>query len=231
MLTAVCEIACEAASATDNTLRKANRLLDYAAMTPCNERVFTACDMVLVGQSDASYLSRKNARSVAGYIFYYTNTDCPTHINGAVACSSSVIDVVVASAAEGEYAALFQCMKTGEWQRAISTAIGYPQKATAILGDNKCATGLSNNTVKIKRSKSIDMRWHWARDRVAQGHFEVFWRKGSKNLADFFTKPLPVWQHQALMPLLVHTPDTGITGYPNRPARARRIHAFKTRVL
>ena len=75
------------------------------------------------------------------------------------------------------------------------------------MGDNACATGLANDTVKVKRSKSIDMRFHWLRDRVRQGQFIALWRKGVNNLADFFTKILPTSEHQALMPLLVRTPQ------------------------
>ena len=74
------------------------------------------------------------------------------------------------------------------------------------MGDNDCAVGLANNTLKIKRSKSIDMRFHWLRDRIRQGQFEYQWRKGANNLADFFTKALPVHKHLELMPFLVHTP-------------------------
>jgi hypothetical protein len=34
----------------------------------------------------------------------------------------------------------------------------------------------------------MDMQYYWTRDRVAQGHFVVHWRKGANNLADYFTK-------------------------------------------
>jgi hypothetical protein len=32
------------------------------------------------------------------------------------------------------------------------------------------------------------MRFYWVRDRVAQRHFVVHWRRGADNLADYFTK-------------------------------------------
>jgi hypothetical protein len=38
----------------------------------------------------------------------------------------------------------------------------------------------------------MDMRFHWVRDRVRQGQFNIQWRPGAVNLADFFTKALPV---------------------------------------
>jgi hypothetical protein len=206
LLTAVNAIASEQSKATQRLLPDVDRLLAYAAAYPNNELVFTACDMTLYIQSDASYLSRTNARSVVGGIFYLGNANNPTQINGAVNAISNIIDVVVASAAEAEYAAAFINAQKGEWIRTVLSALGYPQPPTLLLCDNECAVGIANDTVKAKRSKSMDMRFHWLRDRIRQGHFIMQWRKGANNLADFFTKPLPAHQHQALMPLLVRTP-------------------------
>ena len=45
-----------------------------------------------------------------------------------------------------------------------------------------------NQTVKQKRSKAIDMRYYWLRDRVAQKQFRVHWQPGTDNRADYFTK-------------------------------------------
>jgi hypothetical protein len=64
------------------------------------------------------------------------------------------------------------------------------------------------------------MRFHWVRDRVQQKHFDVQWRPGANNLADFFTKPLPVHQHQAIMPFLVHTPPNPANSFLR--SRAKR---------
>jgi hypothetical protein len=36
------------------------------------------------------------------------------------------------------------------------------------------------------------MRFHWLRDRVRQGQFRVLFIPGAINIADFFTKALPV---------------------------------------
>jgi hypothetical protein len=34
------------------------------------------------------------------------------------------------------------------------------------------------------------MRFYWIKDRVAQDQYVVHWRKGSNNLANYFTKHL-----------------------------------------
>ena len=136
------------------------------------------------------------------------NKDHAEFINGSVLAISTIIPAVVASAAEAEYAALFIAAQEAVDLRNILDSLGYPQQPTTILCDNLCAVGLATNTVKQRKSKSIDMRFHWLRDRIAQNQFLVKWRKGALNLADFFTKILPVAAHRALMPLLVHSAVT-----------------------
>ena len=189
----------------------ADRLLAYSLEYPSNELVFTASDMILYVQTDASCLSRSGARSVAGVVEYLGNKDQPTHINGAIHAASSIMDVLVASAGEAEYAGVFMGARHAEGTRAQLDFL-YPQPPTITLCDSACAVGIANDKVKIKRSKSIDMRFHWVRDRIRQGHFEVQWRKGAHNLADFHTKALPVHKHLELMPFIVHGPHDRHTG-------------------
>ena len=75
-----------------------------------------------------------------------------------------------------------------------------------MLCDNECAVGLASDTVRAKKSKAIDMRFDWIRDRVRQKQFIVSFLPGSLNLADFFTKSLPKGKHQELAPLYVDNP-------------------------
>ena len=41
----------------------------------------------------------------------------------------------------------------------------------------------------------MDMRFHWLRDREAQGQFKFIWKPGKTNLADYFTKHHPPAHH------------------------------------
>ena len=206
MLPEVTAISSDQAHATSDTLAAADRLLAYVASHPDNQLVFTGCDMILHMQSDGSHLSRSRSRGVAGGITYFGNATSPTHVKGAVHVHSCILDVVVASDAECEYASLYSLARMDTWLRATATVLGYPQPATIIFCDNACAVGIATDTVKLNRTKSIDMRFHWIRDRVRQGQFVVEWHQGANNLADFFTKPLPVHIHQAILPFLVNTP-------------------------
>ena len=73
--------------------------------------------------------------------------------------------------------------------------------------DNSTASGIVNDEVSQKRSKAMDMRYYWIRDRAEQGHFLIYWAKGLGNLADYFTKHHPASHHRAMRPVYVHVPD------------------------
>ena len=79
--------------------------------------------------------------------------------------------------------------------------MGYSQPdPTPIFCDNECAVGLSSDTVRPKKSKSMDMRFDWIKDRVRQLQFLVRYIPGKVNLSDFSTKALPVHEHVRLAP-------------------------------
>ena len=205
---AVTSLASEQSHATLNTRLAANRLLSYFHKYPDNELILKACNMRLHQQADGSYLSRTGSRSVAGGISYLGNDD-PTEINGAIHVMSTIIPTIMSSVGETEYVACFLTGQHGAGFRQVLADLGYPQPATYILTDNECAEGIANNTIKPKRTKSIEMQYHWIRDRVARKQFIVAWRPGAHNLADFFTKALSVKDHQKFLPLLVQTPLQG----------------------
>ena len=149
--------------------------------------------MRLVIWSDASYLSESNARSRAGGFHYLSSHGDPTAVspNGALEAISAIIPTVVSAASEAETAALFLNGQAGVPSRLTLADLGYPQSATPIISDNTTAIGFANNSVRLKRSKAIDMRYHWIRDRVERGEYSVAWGPGADNFADYFTKNHP----------------------------------------
>ena len=76
--------------------------------------------------------------------------------------------------------------------------------ATPIQTDNSCAEGIVNDTVKQRRSKAIDMRFYWVRDRVRQGQFKIYWKRGKDQYADYFTKHFPASHHREMRPMYLH---------------------------
>ena len=97
--------------------------------------------------------------------------DCkPTLENTAIMSGSVVMDVIVASAGEAEYGASFTAAQHAINARIIAEDLGHPQPVTPILCDNSFARNFAIDSCKQRRSKAIDMRIHWIRDRKRQNH-------------------------------------------------------------
>jgi predicted transposase YdaD len=112
---------------------------------------------------------------------------------------------VLSSAAEAEIAALFKNAKKATILRTTLLEMGYPQPVTPIQTDNSTVCSFANDTIKQQRSRAIDMRFYWVRDRVKQGHFHIYWGPGQFNLADYYTKHHAAAHHQRMRPIYLHT--------------------------
>jgi len=168
LLVTLSTIASQQSKATLDTIKATTQLLNYCATHPNATVRFTASGMVLHIVSDASYLSASGARSRLGGYFFMSNPllRSPPHpddpspmFNGPVLVNSSIIQPVLSSAAEAELGALFHNAKDGCMLRTTMEDMGHPQPATPIQSDNACAVGLTNGTVRQKRSIAIDMRF------------------------------------------------------------------------
>ena len=58
--------------------------------------------------------------------------------------------------------------------------------------DNQGAIALANNPVHHKRSKHIDMKYHYVRLEIKNGFVELIYIPTDNNVADVFTKPVTI---------------------------------------
>jgi hypothetical protein len=209
-LPATCAMASEQASPTTDTMLRLDRLLGYAAAHPNGHKIFRASQMILRSLSDASYLSRPRAGSVAGGYSILGDNDDHAPLNHPISTHSTRIPVVCSFVAEAEYAGLFAAAGIAINERQILNDMGHPQPPTLLYCDNEVAIGLATDTINLKLSKSLDMRLHWLRARVRQGHFRLIFVLGLRNAADFFTKALPVARHRTLAPFFAVDPDYNV---------------------
>jgi hypothetical protein len=209
MLVALGSLASAQTHGTEATAKACTHLLNYCATHPDAVIRYHASGMVLHLHSDASYLSEPKARSQAGGIFFLSSplsdptqapapTDTPPPSNGALHILSSIMPMVLSSATEAELGALFYNAKEACMLRTTLSEMGHPQPATPIQTDNAVASGIANDKVKQRRSKAIDMRFYWIKDRVKNGEFLIHWRKGIDNDADYFTKHHSPSHHRLL---------------------------------
>jgi hypothetical protein len=210
LLTRVSKLSSAQSTGTDQTLHDAERMLKYAITHPNAEIHFHASDMKLICYSDASYLSESKSRSRGGGYFFLGSSDYG-QLNGPILCTSIILDNVVSSAAESEYGAAFENAREAVYIRQTLEALGYIQPPTPIVTDNSFVKSITNGTCKVKRSKAMDMRYNWLNDRVKQGQFNVIWCEGHKNIADYFTKDLPVHRYKTMRDYII-------------PQRDKRIH-------
>ena len=177
------------------TMQEMKQLLDYVATQEDAVITFSASDMVLAVHSDASYLSKPNARSHAvGHFFLFSNTVHPPN-NGTILTIAKIIKNVMSSAAEAELGALYIAAREAVYIRQILQELGHKQPRTPIQTDNSTAEAIINNKVQPKRTKAMDMRFHWLRDRELQQQLRIYWRSGKLNHADYFTKHHPASHH------------------------------------
>jgi hypothetical protein len=196
MLVALGSIAATQSKATSTTAKAVVQLLDYAATHPDATIRYHASDMVLYDHSDASYLSEPKARSrVGGHLFLSQRPTDPTKApinqprqNGPIHTVCQILRNVMASAAEAEVGALFVNAQDAVPIRNTLIELGHPQPPTPIQTDNSTAAGFANDTIKQKRSKAMDMRFYWIKDRARQNQFLFYWRPGAENLGDYHTK-------------------------------------------
>ena len=113
----------------------------------------------------------------------------------------------MSSAAEAEIGAAYYNAQAACPFRQTLIDLGHPQPATPLQTDNECAEGILRDTVKQKRSKAIDMRFYWLQDRVHQQQFNIYWKPGASNLADYVSKHHSPAHHKTCRPMYLHEPN------------------------
>jgi hypothetical protein len=229
MLTQLNKMASRQSNPTEQLYSDVLYFLQYVATFPDSKSIITKSDMRLIVQSDGSYLSEFKSRSRAAGIHYLSsNGDCTTaKINSPITVLSSIIPAVVSSAMEAEYATMFINAKTASALRNTLYDLGYPQAPTPIITDNTAAAGVATRKAKQRKSRSIAMRYHWLRDRVDQGEFNIVWSPGSTNAADFFSKTLPAKEFLRKRDVYVQTPPSQWTQLLSMKKAQQHNHAHR----
>ncbi len=207
VLKALSSMAVEQTKATEKTMARCTQLLDYLSHNANVKVQFYASDMILNIHSDASYLSEAKARSRAcGHFFmgWMPKNGEPIRLKGAFHVSSTILQFVVASAAEAELSALYHNCQMGIIFRLTLKEMGHPQPKTPVHCNSVTAVGIANNSIKQQRSRSMEMRFFWVGDKIAQNMFNVSWHPGMENLADYQSKHHIGLHHVRVRPWYLH---------------------------
>jgi hypothetical protein len=154
ILMALSSIAVEQTKATEKMMGHCIQLLDYFASNLETKVRYHASDMVMNIHSDVSYLSKTKARSRAcGHFFmgWMPKNGEPIKLNGAFYVNTTILQFVVASAAEAKLGTLFHNCQDGIFFWQTLTNLGHPQPKTPEHCNNAIAVSIANNTVKGQR--------------------------------------------------------------------------------
>ena len=78
------------------------------------------------------------------------------------------------------------------------------QLPTHIHCNNVTATGIANGTIKIKRSRSMEMQYFYICDLVKNGEVKLNWHPGQENLCEYASKNHDEKYHQHVSPIYLH---------------------------
>ena len=103
---------------------------------------------------------------------------------------------VAASTTEAEYQAVASSAREALWLRQLLPTFGINLKQLMIRTDSMGALNSLKNPQITQRTKHIDVMHHFVRERCHNGDLTLEFVTGTKNFADFLTKPVPKDKHQ-----------------------------------
>jgi hypothetical protein len=144
-----------------------------------------------LGYTDSDWAGNLDSRkSTSGYVFIL--------FGGATSWKSSRQSIVAMSSTEAEYIACSEAAKEALWlQRLLGEIQRTPiRKAQTLFADNQGAIKLSKNPQQHKRTKHIDIKYHFIRDCCQKGLVELVYLPTGQMVADILTKSLPREKHE-----------------------------------
>ncbi|KAJ9537459.1 hypothetical protein OSB04_030192 [Centaurea solstitialis] len=140
----------------------------------------------LVSYTDANWGGCPDTRrSTSGYCVYMGDN--------LVSWSAKQQATLSRSNAEAEYRGVANVVSESCWLRNLLLELHCPvSKATLVYCDNVSAIYLSGNLVQHQRTKHVEMDVHFVREKVARGQVRVCHVPSRYQIADIFTKGLPV---------------------------------------
>lgn len=176
-------------TAVKRILRYLKRTSDYGILFSSNNvNNFEFCIY-----SDADYAGCiETRRSTTGY--------CLLIGSSTISWSSERQSTVSHSTAESEYIAASQASRELVWMKRLLAQLDdkIEIKLPILFVDNESAVKLIKNPVQHKRTKHIEVKYHYVREKHSEKVFVVKGISTENQLADIFTKALPKVRFQIL---------------------------------
>jgi hypothetical protein len=160
------------------------RVFRYLKGTKGMALVYGGVRRGLEGFTDADGASQEHRHAITGFAFLIDG--------GAVTWSSKKQSLVTLSTAEAEYVAASYAAREALWLRRFIGEVYRPlQEPTPLMCDNQSAITLAQSGNFHARTKHIDIRYHFIRFVVEDGHIRLVYCPTEDMAADTLTKALP----------------------------------------
>ena len=134
---------------------------------------------------DTDWAGDINQQLTTGFVFTIGGT--------AVSWLSKQQPIVALSTCEAEYIALSAAVQEMIWLNRLLCELGFKDLVgTNLYEDNQGAIALAKNPIGHKRTKHIDTRYHFIREKVDSGQIAIKYCSTQDMIADVFTKGLAV---------------------------------------
>ena len=135
--------------------------------------------------SDWGGNDKSDRKSTTGYLFKLFE-------NCTICWNTKKQLSVAASSTEAEYMALFEAVKEAMWLKSLATSINVIiAEPIVIYEDNTGCISIANNPTSHKRSKHIDIKYHFSREQIEKNVIKLKYMPTGEQVADALTKPLP----------------------------------------
>ncbi|XP_050874988.1 uncharacterized mitochondrial protein AtMg00810-like [Lathyrus oleraceus] len=181
--------------------------ITYAGTSHYGLHLYPSSTTSLVSYTDADWGGCPDTRrSTSGYCVFLGGN--------LLSWSSKRQPTLSRSSAEAEYHGVANFVSEPCWLHNLLLELHcLTHKATMVYCDNISAIYLSSNPVQHQRTKHIEMDIHFIREKVARGQIRVLHVPSRYQIADIFTKGLPLILFQDFRDSLsVRQPPTSIAG-------------------
>ena len=129
---------------------------------------------------------------------------------GAISWSNKLQSSPALSSTEAEYMACTRAAQEVIWLRQLLEQLGFKQTSpTNLLRDNQGAIALAKNPRNHPRTKYIELRYHFIRLAISDGHILLNYVPTSEMVVDGLTKTLTCDKHELFL---------GMLGLKSRPS-------------
>lgn len=170
-------------SPTQNDWTMVKRIFKYLRGTSTYGILYKIDGSTLQVYSDADFGGcSKTRRSTTGVISIISG--------GAVSWTSQLQRSVALSTTEAEFVASSEGTKELIWLQRLLSELGHRVEKPTLFIDSASALKLTKNPEFHKRTKHIDVRYFFVREKYLDGVVDVQHVSSDMNLADILTKPL-----------------------------------------